>query len=520
MGSVTLSEDTLVIRADASARIGTGHIMRCFALAQAWQLEGGRVVFLSHCESDALRQRIADAGMEFIPVAQSHPDSQDLETTLEVLRTQPTGTRINRQSKIESPTWLVLDGYHFDPIYQQAIQAAECRLLIVDDMAHLPAYHADILLNQNLGAEKLKYNCDPGTALLFGSRYILLRQEFLAWRGWQREIPDMARKVLVTMGGGDSDNVTLKVIHALDQVQVDGLETVVAVGSGNPHYEILQSAIRNLKSNIRLECNASNMPELMAWADLAITAGGSTCWELAFMSVPSLVLAIAKNQLGVVKQLEILGTAVNLGWHQEVTSSQIARSLIGLLASPERRTALAYRSHAQVDGDGVDRVLAQIHGDRIRLRHVREEDKFLLWEWANAPEVRSSSFSTDIIPWEKHLQWFALKQKDPNCVFYLALNEADTPLGQVRFDVDGTEATISISLDAECRGQGYGSQFITLASQKLCQKLPVQLIHAYVKDGNDASIHAFLKAKFIEDKIIFVHDQRARHLILSRERIL
>lgn len=520
MGSVSLSTGTLVIRADASARIGAGHTMRCFALAQAWQLEGGHVIFLSHCESDALRQCVTDVGMKFIPIAYSHPNPRDLQTTLDILRMRSAGAEENQQSEIGNPPWLVLDGYHFDPVYQQTVRTSGYRLLLIDDTAHLPAYHADILLNQNLGAEKLKYNCDSDTTLLLGSRYALLRQEFLAWRGWQREIPPVARKVLVTMGGGDPDNVTLKIIHALGEVRMDGLETVVVAGGSNPHYEMLQSAIRNLQLKIRLERNAPNMPELMAWADVAVTAGGSTCWELAFMSVPSLVLAIAENQLGVVKQLETLGIAMNLGWHQRVASSQIAQSLICLLASAERRTVLAHRCQAQVDGDGVDRVLAQIRGDRIRLRLVREEDKFLLWEWANAPEVRAASFSTNSISWEQHVQWFASKQKDPNCVFYLAINEADTPLGQVRFDVDGTESTISICLDAKYRGQGYGSQLITLASQKLCRRLPVQLIHAYVKEENDASAHAFLNAKFLEDKITFVHDQPARHLILSREKIL
>ena len=104
MGSVTLSTGTLVIRADASARIGAGHMMRCFALAQAWQLEGGHIVFLSHCESDALRQRITEAGMEFIPVAHPHPEPQDLRNTLEILRMHSAGAEENQQSEIGNPT--------------------------------------------------------------------------------------------------------------------------------------------------------------------------------------------------------------------------------------------------------------------------------------------------------------------------------------------------------------------------------------------------------------------------------
>src|SRR6185295_9238731 len=126
----------------------------------------------------------------------------------------------------------------------------------------------------------------------------------------------------------------------------------------------------------------SDMPGLMDWADVAVTAGGSTCWELVFMNVPSIVIAIAENQLDVAKQLGILGASVNLGWHEEVTSSQIAESLSYLLSSTERRNLLAQRCNTLLDGDGVDRVMVHLRGDKIRLRKVREADKYLLWEWA------------------------------------------------------------------------------------------------------------------------------------------
>lgn len=501
----------LIIRADASLQMGIGHVMRCLALAQNWQLEGGHAIILSYCESDTLRQHITDVGIEFMPIADPYPHSRDLDTTLEVLGICSTHT-------IGNPTWLILDGYHFDSGYQQAVRTAGYHLLVIDDIAHLPAYHADILLNQNLGAEKLKYNCDSDTTLLLGARYVLLRQEFLAWRDRQRKISKDARKVLVTMGGSDPDNVTLKVIQGLEQVEVSKMESVVIVGSSNSHYEMLQSTTQNLPHKIRLERNVSNMPDLMYWADVAITAGGSTCWELAFMNVPSIVMAIAENQLDVVKQLDKMGMSVNLGWHHQVASSQIAQSLLNLLASAERRNLLVDRCHTLIDGDGVDRVLAQIRGDKIRLRRVREVDKYLLWEWANAPEVRAVSFSTDAIPWEQHIQWFASKQKDPNCIFFLALSDADAPLGQVRFDVDGVEATISISLDAKYRGHGYGGQIITLATQKLYQTSQIQVVHAYIKEGNQASTRAFLKAKFLENNASFSHGQQTRHLILERER--
>ncbi len=344
---------TLLIRADASTRIGIGHMMRCLALAQAWQAEGGCAVFLSHCESDAMIQRIKATGIGYIPLDEPHNATTDLRQTLDCLKEQDVD-------------WLVLDGYHFDPGYQQTVRVAGYRLLVIDDTAHLPEYHADILLNQNLNAERLRYKYDVDTTLLLGTRYVLLRQEFLAWRGWQREIPNVAHKVLVTMGGGDPDNVTLKVIHALEQVQVDGLETVVVVGSSNPHYEILQSAIRNLQPKIRLERNAPNMPELMTWADMAVSAGGSTCWELAFIGVPNVILVLADNQQGIAEGLEQAGAVTNVGWYSKVSENSITNAVEGVINAREKRYQMSEVGRRLVDGHGVGRVVKAIDNRRMK----------------------------------------------------------------------------------------------------------------------------------------------------------
>src|SRR5262249_32858596 len=159
-------------------------------------------VFVSCCASVALCQRIVEAGLGFIGLEKPHPARLDLDTTLATLARFATFAH--------TPPWLVLDGYHFDAAYQQAIRAAGYRLLVIDDMAHLPQYYADVLLNQNMHATALHYHCNPEATLLLGSCYALLRPEFPAWRGRQRSVPEVARKVLVTMGGSDPDNVTLQ----------------------------------------------------------------------------------------------------------------------------------------------------------------------------------------------------------------------------------------------------------------------------------------------------------------------
>ena len=191
----------------------------------------------------------------------------------------------------------MLDGYHFDPAYQKAIREAGYRLLVVDDTAHLPAYHADVLLNQNIYAPQLTYSYDPHTVLLLGPMYALLRPEFLVWKEWERHIPDTARHILVTLGGGDSDNVTLKVIQALHDIRLPDLEIRVIVGPANPHRDSLVAAIEHGPHSVELLFDVTDMPGLMAWADIAVSAAGSTCWELLFMGLPSLVGVLADNQV-------------------------------------------------------------------------------------------------------------------------------------------------------------------------------------------------------------------------------
>jgi spore coat polysaccharide biosynthesis predicted glycosyltransferase SpsG len=159
------------------------------------------------------------------------------------------------------------------------------------------------------------------------------------------------------MGGGDQDNVTVKVIQSLQQVDVDGLEAVVVVGETNRHYEELKSAVRFSHVPIRLEQNVTNMPEIMNWADVAVSAGGSTCWELSLMGLPAMILILADNQLENTRLLHLAGAVISLGWHREVACEQIAFNLEGLCKEKDQRAKLSHVGRGLVDGKGAARVV-------------------------------------------------------------------------------------------------------------------------------------------------------------------
>lgn len=480
---------TLLIRADATTLIGTGHLMRCFALAQAWQDCGGSVTFLSNCESDALRRRIIDEGFNFIPIKRSHPDPLDLSVTLENLSARKNNALNNH--------WLVIDGYHFTPSYQKALKDSGYHLLVLDDYNHLPYYHADILLNQNIHAKK-KYSCDPDTVQLLGCEYTLLRREFLKYRDWQRVLPEKANKVLISFGGTDICNVTLKVLKGLNQLNDKALDVKVVVGPSNPNMESLQKELDKSIFNFELLTSVKNMASIMAWADVAVSAAGSTCWELAFMGLPCLIITVSKNQVGIAEDLEKAGAAIDLGWYHQIETNQIAEIFHELLANSERMRNISKNGPKLVDGKGSKRILRSIFVGIMQLRLVKEEDCDLLWRWFNDPQTRAASFHPNPITWEEHCRWFTEKINSPDCVIYLVSNNQNKPFGQVRFEINQNTAVISLSIAKEFRGIGAGSNLITKACTQICSERKIKSVQALIKKENMISISAFRKAGFEE----------------------
>ncbi|ELS34320.1 MULTISPECIES: GNAT family N-acetyltransferase [Pseudanabaena] len=133
----------------------------------------------------------------------------------------------------------------------------------------------------------------------------------------------------------------------------------------------------------------------------------------------------------------------------------------------------------------------------LKLRRVNEQDCEILWNWVNDPAVRSSSFFSDLISWEEHVKWFINKLDLINCYYFIALNNHDKPIGQIRFDVNSQlQAEVDISIDIQERGKGYASHLIKLSVEHLFAHTLVKSINAFIKSDNQASIKSFQKAGF------------------------
>jgi UDP-2,4-diacetamido-2,4,6-trideoxy-beta-L-altropyranose hydrolase len=500
-------EPLLVIRADADSRMGTGHVMRCLALARAWQERGGRVKLAGRVDSQSLRQWLAAQGVELIELA-SGPPAADDPAWLDALRRQVAGRA--------AESWIALDGYQFEHACQQRLRRSGLKLLVIDDYAHLPAYDADLLLNQNPGSEKLHYQTPPETVLLRGGRYVLLRREFLqARRAEVADAPALATRLLVTLGGADPDNVTLAVLAAL-QLLEPPVQAKIVAGPANPHLALLREWLQGRALAAELRTDVADMAPLMQWADLAVTAGGGTCWELACLGVPALVVTLADNQRGVAQAMAAGGAGVDLGWHHGLTPEKLACAIGELARDRSRRQAMRVAGRALVDGLGADRVAECMLSYPFAFRPAEESDCRQVFAWANDPVIRGASFQPQAISWPEHEAWFARTLADPDTRFWIIMLHGDRPAGQVRFVSHNEEAVISISLAAEYRGAGLGSLVIGTACRRLSAATGISVVHARIRKDNMQSIKSFTRAGFVVESEEAVAGVPALHMSLRK----
>lgn len=337
----------LLFRTDASVEIGTGHVMRCLALAQAWQDAGGRAVFAMAESTAAIADRLRLENIEVRVLEAKAAGREDAR-------------KVGQIARDCGADWVVIDGYQFGADYQRELKSAGLSLLVADDVG-IKDCVADIILNQNSNASEALY---PGrgnhTRILLGTRYVLLRRDFWAWRDYRRNVVPTARRLLVTMGGSDPDNVTGLVIQVLGESATDGLRAVVVAGGSNPHLSSLREAVARLGGRIELKESVANMPEIMADADMAVIAAGGTLWELLYMSCP--VMSFARNavQGAILADLARREVVHYFGNPCEVAPATVALAIDKLAASADRRANMARLGREEVDGQGACRVCEAI----------------------------------------------------------------------------------------------------------------------------------------------------------------
>lgn len=305
----------VIFRADASLRIGTGHVMRCLTLAEALKSAGAECLFICREHPGNLIDHIKNSGFDVLPLSYrpnaTRPSPEHLQWLGEDWNTDAAQTIEALGGVI--PDWLIVDHYALEAQWEQALRPKCDRLMVIDDLADR-THDADLVLDQNLGREAAEYSglVSENCCLLIGPAYALLRPEFADMREYslQRRAKPALKTLLITMGGVDQDNVTGNVLAALKASELPpDLQINVVMGPHAPWLGEVQRRATEMPWQTTVLVGINNMAQVMADSDLAIGAAGSTSWERCCLGLPSVVVVLAENQLPTAVALAAIGGA-------------------------------------------------------------------------------------------------------------------------------------------------------------------------------------------------------------------
>ncbi len=471
----------VLIRVDVNPTIGTGHFMRCYSLARALSDIQRKPVFAFASSEKWTMDLLKNSRMQWHEYNCSPGSSADIRRTTELVF-------------LLNPEWIVLDGYNFSKTYLKTIKETGVKVLLIEDCGDPGWEEADVVLNQNLYADTSFYPAhDDEVSLLLGPDYALLRREFSRHLRIARPVPSTAKHLLVTMGGSDPENRTKWILEALNLLDIEGLMVEVVAGGANKNVDVLREMCLSSKHHCELIVAPENMPDLMDRANLTISAGGTTIYELIFMRVPFLIMTIADNQKRNSRKLAAMGISKTIsGTDLQGDASLILQTII----DPSIRTRMLECAKGLVDGLGTARVAAFLDGKKIRMRRARLSDSKILWKWANDAETRRQSLSATQISWNEHEQWFDSKLNLDSCHMFIVEDGNGQPVGSFRVDIEGDAGVVSVSIASKSRGKGYGVSAIIMGSWLISGYPHIRRLDAFVKTGNEASCNAFAKAGY------------------------
>lgn len=349
----------IIFRADGNPYIGSGHIMRCLSIADAGSECGFQCVFIT--VGDKFRTVITSHGHENIIL---YSDYRDMSKEIMMM---------NKIIKDIMPSALFVDSYYVSYTYlsdmKKICEEIGCKLVYIDDILRFP-YPCDILLNYNIyGTDnKKKYKQmyqkakKKAPVLLLGTFYAPLRNEFQNIP--ERIVRECATDILISTGGADPEHVSRKIAKyiAMNSEEFVDFRFYFIIGAMNPDKDNIESITRGIE-NITLYYNLKSISGLMQSCDLAISAAGSTLYELCATQTPAITYILADNQIlgaeGFEKReiIQCVGDARELKCFLPEKLMNAMRALAG---EYEERAKMSQLQRNIVDGRGAYRVIERL----------------------------------------------------------------------------------------------------------------------------------------------------------------
>ena len=471
----------VTVRTAASAGTGAGHVARTTAVAAQlarigadvrWACDEATVPYLVERGVRADRIHVlrhaATAGRSGEAEATDAAQAEDARETL----------------ALGPADCALVDSYQLGAAWQRTARTAGVRVAALDDLAERPV-EADLVINA--AASPGGYDAlVPYARVLTGLSYAIAGDP-------SRPPAAGPGTLLLAFGAADPGNLTEATLRALAELRdAQGSpfpETVIQLGSGAAG----RPKVAELVATLAWATFATAGPTSPGAPAIAIGAAGVGLLERMQAGVPSVVVVAAPNQRALADAATRSGAAVAVA---DVRAA--CAEALRLLADPAALARMSAAGRAAVDGRGAARVARELNRlAGVDLRRATLRDAELLHRWRNDPSVRAVSHTTDEIPWETHVRWLesSLARGDRHV---LVAERRGQPLGTLRFDVSGDRATVSIAVDPALHGSGLGPAILDAGDAWLeANDARVRTCRAEIRDGNDASVRAFLAAGYL-----------------------
>lgn len=473
--------------------------MRCLTLANALHQCGSHVSFVCRNLPMHFCELLAQQGHELLSLDTSSSD-QPIDSNLAHAAWLEASQEADAQASLaalssEAWDWLVVDHYALDFHWESRLRPAARKLLVIDDLADRQ-HDCDILIDQNLYLDMpARYaGMVPGHCqLLLGPRFALLRDEFRELHEKTRFRQGPVARILVFFGGVDADNYTEVALRVLASAGIEYVHVDVVVGAEHPFRGAIETVCRQYGFSCHVQ--TSRMAELMAAADLAIGAGGTTTWERCCLGLPAIVVSTAENQR---RQLSD-AAATGLVYAPENTGDlqgMLMRHLMALMENDALRQCISSNGMKLIDGRGALRVVAHMGCTGIEMRKVRPDDSERLYAWRNHPAIRAVSRNAEPIVWGDHSLWFTAVINDSSRQLLIGQRDGEA-VGVVRFDILNGQAEVSIYLVPDASKPCRGAELLRSAETWLSENCPdVRILQAHVLGSNARSQGLFSAAGY------------------------
>lgn len=320
-----------LILTEGGQGIGFGHISRCMALKQCFNVNGIEVDFV--VQGDESVRTLDESDM----VVSTWRSKSDVDQWL---------SHIN---------FVIIDSYLGSAELYQYIQGQVDCAVYLDDYQRI-RYPAGILINGSFQGGQIRYENTEGAQYLCGAQYAILRQDF--WEVSKRICRNELKHVLLSFGGVDSKQVTQRVLHFLNQ-QYPDLQKHVVLGNGFTQLDQIKS-LQTENVSIYQNLSAQSMKDLMQNCDIAVSSGGQIIYELARTGTPTIGICVAENQLPLFNYAgELSFLRASGSEHASDLFVNIEHAMDTFKASRTRQLA-AEDGQSRIDGQGVQRVVQEI----------------------------------------------------------------------------------------------------------------------------------------------------------------